>query len=81
MLTVWPASLCPQLCPPPADYVLMERRTAATRSVLAALASPMLPGSHLLVPASPRDRYRALLLPTWATLGWLLPTLVLLPKN
>ena len=41
----------------------------------------MLPGSHLLVPASPRDRYRALRLPTWATLGWLLPTLVLLPKN
>ena len=59
----------------------MEQRTAAVHAVLAALASLMLPGSHLLIPASPHGRCRALLLLMWATLGWLLPTLVLLPME
>ena len=57
----------------------MEQRAAAVHAVLAALAWPMLPGSHLLVPASPHGRCRSLLLLSWATLGWLLPTLALLP--
>ena len=51
------------------------------QSVLAALASPMLPGSHLLIPASPHGRCRALLLLMWASLGWLLPTVALLPMG
>ena len=76
-LTVGPAPLCPQLLTAP----LMEQRSAATHSVLAALASLMLPGSHLLIPASARGRCRALLLMMWATLGWLLPTLALLPTK
>ena len=76
-LTVRPAPLCPQLLTAP----LMEQRAAAMHSVLAALASLMLPGSHMLIPASMRGRCRALLLPTWATLGWLMPTLALLPMK
>ena len=76
-LTVRPAPLCPQLLTAP----LMEQRAGAMHSVLAALASPMLPGSHLLIPASVRGRCRALLLLMWATLGWLLPTLALLPME
>ena len=76
-LTVRPAPLCPQLLTAP----LMEQRAATMHSVLAALASPMLPGSHLLIPASVRGRCRALLLLMWATLGWLLPTLALLPME
>ena len=60
---------------------LMEQRAAATHSVLAALASFMLPGSHMLIPSSPRGRCCSLLLLMWAMLGWLLPTLVLLPME
>ena len=77
VLTVWPAPLCPQLLTAP----LMEQRAAAMHSVLAALASLMLPGSHMLVPASARGRCWALLLLLWSTMGWLLPTLVMLPMK
>ena len=59
----------------------MEQRAAAVHAVLAALASPMLPGSHLLVPSSPRGCCHALLLLMWAMLGWLLPTLMVLPMK
>ena len=67
----------PQLLTAP----LMDERAAAIHRVLAVMASLMLPGSHLLIPASPHGRCRALLLLLWATLSWLLPTLALLPMK
>ena len=67
----------PQLLTAP----LMDERAATIHRVLAVMASLMLPGSHLLIPASPHGRCRALLLLLWATLSWLLPTLALLPMK
>ena len=76
VLTVRLAPLCPQLLTAP----LMEQRTAAMHSVLAALASLILPGSHLIIPASARGRCRALQWVIWAALGWLVTTLAVLPE-
>lgn len=58
----------------------MEGRISFLHSFLACLATPLMPASQALIPGTPRARCRAMVLLIWTLVGFVIPTVGLVPQ-